>query len=321
MRILLAGVHRCGSTWVANVLARTPDLRTVYEPDEPNTDILGTIASDRLGRFPALQPTDESSQYTTVWEVAFAGGWPWGPTPMRRRVGRLIRSVPAPVRSAGLTAVARASMRARARTPSEHVLVKSANCAFSLEWIEERFRPRIVVQRRSPLSVVASWIALDLEEDVSLAHNSSVQERWLQPLGIPTPPAGASRLVRVAWTVGLLSRALKETADRHPDWVLISHDQLCQDPVPGFIALCERLGLTWSAEAEEYLEASDRPGFVDKHRNPRRGPRAAGDATTSQRDAQAGRYAWRLSEDQIAEARSVLAPFQLGAWADETPSI
>jgi hypothetical protein len=237
----------------------------------------------------------------------------------------MIRSVPAPIRSAGLTAVARASMRARARTPSEHVLVKSTNCAFSLEWIEERFRPRIVVQHRNPLSVVASWIALDLEEeeDVSLAHNSSVQERWLRPLGISTPPAGASRVVRAAWTVGLLSRALKETADRHPDWIVISHDQLCRDPVPGFIALCDRLGLTWSFEAEEYLEASDRPGFVDKHRNPRGAPHApgSGDGTTSQRNAQAGRYAWRLSEDQIAEARSVLAAFQLGPWGADVPSI
>ena len=59
MRILLAGTHRCGSTWVANVLGRTKGIHNVYEPDEPATDILGTLSSDQLGAYPALAPADE----------------------------------------------------------------------------------------------------------------------------------------------------------------------------------------------------------------------------------------------------------------------
>src|SRR5437660_5680332 len=81
MRILLAGTHRCGSTWVANVLGRSHNVVNVYEPDSPETDILGTVTTNRLGKYPALRPGERSMWYSMVWDLAFKGGWPWAGVP------------------------------------------------------------------------------------------------------------------------------------------------------------------------------------------------------------------------------------------------
>jgi hypothetical protein len=317
MRILLAGTHRCGSTWVANVLGRTNGLHNVFEPDEPATDILGTISSDQLGAYPALTPTDESSRYSMVWDLAFAGGWPWRPSPRRRRVGRLIRKVPAPIRSRGLAALVRVSTVSRSRSRPAHILVKSANCALALEWIEQRYQPQVVIQRRNPLNLVSSWMALGIDGDASLAEDPVVQERWLKPLGIPVLGPGASHVANVAWTIGLLSIALKTTAERHPDWIVISHDELCKDPHPRFEALCKDLGLGWTPAAAAYLDAADRPTFVDGKRKPRkvRDELLPSQGLDSLRHRQVELYRRRLSNAEISEARAALARFPLGDWA------
>ena len=316
MRILLAGPHRCGSTWVANVLGRTPGIRNVYEPDEPRTDILGTLSSDRMGEFPVMVPSDVSPRYATVWDVAFSGGWPWRASPAKQRIGRVLRRVPPRFRAAGLSALARAASAARPRSPDTHVLVKSANCAFSVEWVVERYQPRVVIQHRSPLNIVASWLAVNIDADLSLAEDPVFRERWQEPFGLPDPPSSGSLVAGVAWTVGVQMVAFKVAAERHPDWIVISHDEFCRDPSGQFQGLCSRLGLTWNSEAAEYLAASDSPGFVDTRRNPRRAPdhAAATGATQSRRVGQADLYKRRLTGEQIEEARSVLAGLPLGDW-------
>jgi hypothetical protein len=316
MRILLAGTHRCGSTWVANVLGRTPGIRNVYEPDEPRTDILGTLSSDRVGEYPVLSPTDSFPRYATVWDVAFRGGWPWRPSPTKRRLGRVVRKLPPRVRSVALSGLARATTAARPAATTEHVLVKSANCAFSLDWVAQRYQPRVVLQHRDPLNTVASWMAVNIDADLSLAEDPNFRELWQAPLQLPEPPYAQSAVAKVAWTVGVQMVALKVTAERHPDWIVISHDALVRDPAPQFEALCGRLGLTWNDEAAQYLADSGKPGFVDTRRNPRKAPddAATTGTTPSRRNGTTDAYRRRLTEDQIDEARAVFSSLPLGDW-------
>jgi hypothetical protein len=163
-------------------------------------------------------------------------------------------------------------------------------------------------------------MALGIDGDASLAEHPVVQKRWLRPLGIPVLTRGASPVANVAWTIGLLTVALKTTAETHPDWVVISHDEFCQNPHQRFEALCKDLGLTWTAAAAAYLDASDRPNFVDRHRNPRKvsDELLSGEGAGSVRRSQEALYRRRLSKAEIAEARAVLASFPLADWAPET---
>lgn len=313
MRILLAGTHRCGSTWVANVLGQSPGIHNVFEPDSPYTDILGTVVRNRLGQYPALEPDQASAWYSMVWDLAFAGGWPWSRSPSARKLGRGLSRSPAAFRDHGVAVLARTvSTAVPQRAP--HVIVKSANCGFSLEWIARRYHPRVVIQRRNPLNIVSSWMALDIEPD--RLDEPAVQRLWLAPRGLERRADFTSKVGEVAWTVGVLTLALKETAARHPDWIVISHDDLSRDPYEGFTALFAQLGLPWTPRVRAYLEAADDPSFVVTGANPRSHPNAQTAAAdgTSRRAQQATQYRRRLTPAQVAEARSVLDELPLSDW-------
>ncbi len=313
MRILIAGTHRCGSTWVANVLGQSPGVHNVYEPDSPYTDILGTVVRNRLGDYPALEPGESSSWYSMVWDLAFAGGWPWSRLPSARRLGRGLSKSPAAFRDHGVAVLAQAvSVTLPQRQP--HVIVKSANCGFSLEWIARRYSPRVIVQRRNPLNIVSSWMALGIDPDP--LDDAAVGRLWLSRLGLTPPRNITSRVVQVAWTVGVLTVALKEAAERHPEWIVVSHDALSADPYEGFTALFAQLGLPWTPRVKAYLQATDDPAFVVTGANPRSHPNqqtGAGDGS-GRRMHQATQYQRRLTTDQVAEVRTLLADLPLGEW-------
>ncbi len=314
MKVLLAGTARSGSTWAANVMGHAVETRVVHEPDCPTADVLGAMAGGRLGEYPVLSADERSRTYNVVWNLAFAGGWPWDRVEGARVVGRRMVKIPPALRDAVITGLAVTTARLRSRP--QNVVVKSVNCAFSLDWISRRYRPTVVILRRNPLNVVSSWAVLGMGEDASLAENPRIAAEYLAPKGLTPPHPNGSLVTRAAWIVGLQTLALKAAAERHPDWIVASHDDLCVDPQDRFRALFERIGLGWSAAADAYLRTSDTPGFVAHGGTAGQHPNAvtATLETTSRRAQQATQYARRLSEDQVLEARTVLDAFRLGEW-------
>jgi hypothetical protein len=231
-----------------------------------------------------------------------------------RAAGRQLVRLPPSVRDAMIAGLALGTARVRARPPT--VIVKSVNSAFSLEWIAERYRPKVVVLRRNPLNVVSSWVVLDMATLWTIGDHREVEAAYLKPLRLDPPPVGCSAVTSAAWGVGLLTLALKRTIERHPDWIEVSYDDLSADPLPGYRELFSRLGLTWNDAVEDYLDRSDRPGFVVHGGNPKAHPNAvtATESNTSRRAQQATQYQRRLSDPEIDEARDVLDRFQLGSW-------
>lgn len=318
MRLLLAGTNRCGSTWVTNVLAKASGVVPVFEPDAPESDILGAVSAARIGKYPSLSPGERSAWYSMVWDLAFKGGWPWARMPSARRAGRGLARAPRWGRDYAVAALARTLAPVRRRP--EHVVVKSVNSALALEWIARRYRPRVVILRRNPMNVISSWYVLNLDGDPTLPSRPAVRARWLQPLGVPPLPGAASRITAIAWQVGTLMSVLRDTARRHPDWPVISYDDLSASPTPQFQSLFAQLGLPWNANAEAYLQAADDPAFavrgaaaVGKHPNERTGAGGTLARRVEQRDA----VSRRMSAAEIAEARAVLADMPLHDWAAE----
>jgi hypothetical protein len=173
----------------------------------------------------------------------------------------------------------------------------------------------VVILRRNPINVVSSWVVLNMWTEHTIGEHPLVRERYLRPLGL-TPPNGQSSSVSVAaWNVGLLTRALRDAAERHPDWIVASHDDLCVDPVPRFKSLAQRIGLHWTPAMEDYLRKTDDPAFAVHHGTPRTHPNAVTATTAASRRAeQATQYRRRLSREQVTEAQSVLNGFDLGDW-------
>jgi len=337
VRVLVVGVPRSGTTWVGRALGSMPGVAYVNEPDdevgggfEPGEErrVLGSAlrAKRNLSRFPALSPEEAAPEYERLWNAAFTIPERRSPpTDLARRARR--RAWRAVVngrtgrhqidewlvaRRWPRSALLRAGLACLAvpRTPSSgsrHVVAKSICCQFSMEWIQTRWHPRVLVVRRHPLNVLASWRDLGwLDERASrlhgyTLHESSTVRNLVGPsMGVPPLPPGATPLAQAVWHIGLLSTVLEDGVRRNPAWVVTTHEHLCTDPSTRLSEVSSALSLPWGEAGHRYLERSNRPGSGGELRR-----------VASQ---QADSWRRRLTPDQVEEANDMLGRFPIDAW-------
>jgi len=183
--------------------------------------------------------------------------------------------------------------RPRVAEPGRPVVVKSVMSALCLEWITDRFQPRVLVVERNPLNVLASWSELgyvrNRRETAALIVHA--RHRW----GVEPPAADAPHLALQAFVFAVLTSALREAADRHPEWVRATHEDLCVDTQVRFAALASELDLVWGDRATRFVTESDADGTPYR--------------TQRRTEEQPDRWRERLDADQVATIRAVLGRF------------
>lgn len=310
-RVLLVGAGRSGTTWAGRVLGCGGDTAYINEPDNVGINPSAAVQHDTLGfgPYPIIRSGDVAPQHAALWRMAFAGR-----LPMRlgfgRRIARIGLRLPTFVRNPLLTAFAGAVESTQ--TAKRNVIVKSIMVHFALEWVAEEFHPQVVIIQRDPLNVVSSWVAGNVFIGMDLPARSAIREEYARIVGEEAPPPGANPLDRTAWCVGLLTTVLATLAARHPDWHVITHEDLCADPRAEFRRLYSRLGLTWTDEAERFLERGylrtsfDRPDQVLRLQ----------DAGAVSQEV-TNRWKKRLSSVQVDEIHKVLDQFPARGWVRE----
>lgn len=138
------------------------------------------------------------------------------------------------------------------------MVVKSVYATFTVEWIAERYAPKVVVMERNLVNVVASWLALDIR--IGDLERSDAIGRLSDELQLPPHNPEAPRHERVAWCVAFLSVAMKHTVARHPDWLTVSHHRLVSEPEQEFSRIFASLALPWTDEASRRIIASNHRG-------------------------------------------------------------
>lgn len=315
--LLVVGVPRSGTTWVARVLAEATGADYVEEPDNHFRRPHAFRVKRALGKgeYPELRPGDEAPEYALLWRRALAPAddarnpEPKAAQGRRRLTTRLLAGATPAAVSAAIAEPVAASLRLRAvgalavpaatAASTRPRIVKSVHAALALEWILERFDAVPLVVVRDPLNVLSSWCELgwidQKRKDVLDELDPRSRAAFATRTGIAAPAADASPLARAAWLVGALTTSLLDAAERNPGWVVASHEALCESPPQAFRRLCSRLELPWSDGADELLTQTNRPGQGYEI-----------DRVSSELP-----HAWRtrLSEPEAAEAQSVLEPF------------
>ena len=255
-RILVSGLPRSGTTWLARTIAEAPGAIYVHEPDTIEVDPLAWVARRDLGFFPTLSPGDRADDYRLLWEFAFAGGWPervrW---PQWIRNGAAKRQLPFELRAALLRFGAR---RIIARGPiTEHQVVKSVFSVSTLEWLAEEFHPTVIVTWRHPLNLVPSW-----QERGWPVHEYRIRPVVEARFGgtdvWPLPTEGD--VERFAWAACAESVLALETAASHGDWIVVGHEQHCLDPLRAFETLFQHAHLQWTDRVADALLGTNRDG-------------------------------------------------------------
>ena len=308
-RILLAGSPRSGTEWTAGVLSSGPGARSLLEPDNINTGAGAHAASPGrtdFGAFPVLRPGDESPGYRALWEMAFAGRVP-GRKGWLHPLARLVLSMPAPVRNATMGATASAIRGAPGRPRT--IVVKTVMAHFALEWVVAEIKPAVVVIQRDPRNMVSSWLEWNM--DGFDLHTRPAVRQACAELGLELPAVPSTHVGLTAWWVGLLSEVLGRLADRHADWIVVTHEDLCDEPETRFRDLFRRLGLEWTSSTMDFLRET---GYLSPIGHTDHGLGVThGDAATVRRQV-SQKWRQRLSDGQVSEIEDVLAGFPTRGW-------
>ena len=304
--ILLLGPPRSGSTWVSEVLAAVPNSLRVHEPDSDPHQPFALLAKAGIGRYPIIAAGDDAGRYGALWRAAFQSA----------ERGRGLRDVPARalLRSTDLATrnailfdtpdrrsrLVERGLRLTARPfspePADLHVIKSVHSPLAAGFVASLTDARVVVIRRNPLNAVASWLELGWLPQV--LGSGDAEERALgDELGAAPPGPDAPIEARHAWSYSALTRCLDVEAAEHPNWVVVQHEDLCNDPIGRFGDLFSRLGLDFDARIEATLASND----------------TAAEGYTTKRVAseQAERWKTRLDARQVELITSIAASLSI----------
>lgn len=337
--ILIAGLPRSGTSWVGEILSIAQGVDYRFEPDNEKVSPMGWVAKRRLHRFPYLRIEETAPDFEALWRCAFEGpaltirlngllgAW------FRLRTGGLERDVGmrcglvhqdealhgvAPGRkryaAADHALMARAArslldLGQRGSRPAGRVIVKSVHAPLCLDWLEHLAAPIIVIVVRNPYSLFASYRRLRMPDaQRNVLHQPSLRDELATLLdGLQVPPPNAPSAP--AFQIAAMYRVMADQLERHPQWIVVSHDELCRVPREGMKALYAAVGLEWGDAAERRLASLNRPGSGFQPR------RVTADQPTK----------WRteLSAEEVATIRRWTEQFGLEhvfeAWRIATP--
>jgi hypothetical protein len=306
--VVIVGLPRSGTTWTLTALSQDPGIRTAPERDNEDNNPSAIYAKRHLGRYPLLEPGDAAADYRRLWAWILSGATEH----RRQKWARLILGPAAKERifdgkrdaAAWLAGVVASNPRPGRATPGDPapttIVAKSIHAQLAVEWLASEFDITVLVLLRHPGNVLASWQQVKLKDgrNSTLETSAAIRERFGDPWGVPQP--GPDPVERMCWRIGLLTAVLEDAASRHPDWHVVTHEDLCVDPVAKFKVLCEQLGLPWTDQREEYLVDHNTPGEGFRLK------RVAEDLPNS--------WEHRLDDDALGTLQRVLAWFPIRNW-------
>ncbi len=307
--ILIVGLPRSGTTWTLRALAQNEGTKPLLEPDNEDKFPQAIHAKRGFGRYPVLEPGDQADGYRTLWDWILRGACEDRRSQLARHLlgpgaaGRIHDGRRDPVtRLAGWMARIPRPRPGGDGVDGSRIVAKSIHAQLATEWLATEFNVTVLLLLRHPANVLASWLEVKLKDarNATLETRPEIWSRYLEPWGVPLP--GADPVERVSWRIGLLTAAIEDSASRHPEWHLRTHESLCFDPVSEFRKLSAELGLGWGEASEAFLAENDTPGN--------------GYAVKRIASEQPGAWRRRLDSTQVATLRRALELFPIATWSD-----
>jgi Sulfotransferase family len=286
--ILVTGMPRSGTTWVGRVLCAGGGAGYLSEPFNLATSP-GTIRVPVDQWYPYVTE-DNEREIVGLLEPLLRFKYP-----LRRELPRCRTYVDL------LHTLRwwRGFLRNRGRRP----LVKEPHAVFSAEWFAQRLGSDVVVTVRHPAAVVSSWKRLDWSFDfANLLGQPALVRDLLGPLRADMERAldpSHDLVDRVALLWHVIYRTVADYRERFPSFQIVRQEDLSREPVDGYRALYEALGLPLGREAETMIVAAS-SGTNPKEPSVER-------PHETYLDSRATLTSWkrRLSDDEIDRIRNV----------------
>jgi hypothetical protein len=243
--ILITGSHRSGTTWVGRMIAASPSVFYIHEPFSLHHDTSGwDVRFDYW--FTYVYQQNEKEYYKYIKDlVEFRFN-------LRHKLGQCTN----------LEGVA-GQLKKYTRFTWYHLrgvrpILKDPIALFSAEWLFSRFNMDVVVMIRHPAAFVASIKEKNWTHPFSHFMNQpALMREYLQPFErtiIDFCQKERDIIDQASLLWNLTHYVILKYRKNHPDWIYMRHEDLSRNPVEGFRALLERLGVDRSEHVLETVK-------------------------------------------------------------------
>jgi hypothetical protein len=244
--IYVTGAPRSGTSFVGRILSWPLSVDLIFEPTDP---LVGIPGIERRYLYLRSQYNDQQKYeelLDRIFRYEFAYRSP-APRPGDGWFTRMRKRVIGPRGTIHL-------WLAKLNPFHSCAVIKDPDGCLLTEYFYVRYGVRPVVCVRHPTAFVASYLHLRMPWD--LPHLGSQPTLIEDHFGGDTSVFDVDPEDRVAGAAVLwlaLNRVLLEQCSRHPDWIVVVHEELCRAPVSIFRSLFERLELPWSRRVERAI--------------------------------------------------------------------
>lgn len=297
--ILVTGAHRTGTTWVGKMLVAGPQVAYISEP----LNVLHRPGVMRA-RVPhwyhyIAEPWDVPYLQALQETLAF-----------RYHLGTELLSLHSLHDAGRMGRDLLIFLRGRLRR--QRPLLKDPFAVFSIPWFVQRLGCRVVVTVRHPAGFASSLKRLDWPFDFRDLLAQPALMELLAEAGLATYRPEMERLAQLKATgqpddilgqASLLWRLVYQVVDRYrqmcPDLLVVRHEDLSLDPVPGFRTLYQQMGLDFTSKVKQTIlesSSSENPKELSNRK-----------VHAVRLDSRANLYNWkkRLTAEEIQRIRDL----------------
>lgn len=244
--IFVTGAPRSGTSFVGSILSWPLTVDLIYEPTDP---IVGIPGINRRYRYlPPQAPADD--QLARSLAGLFTYEFSYRSPPPRPDDGLFTRYRKRIVGPRGAVHL----WLAKHNPFHTCAVIKDPDGCLLTEYLFTRHHVRPVLCIRHPTAFVASYLSYhfpwdlpEISEQPNLIRDYFGGDTSLFEVNPEDQLAGTA----VLWLA--LNRVLLDQCSRHPEWILVVHEELCRSPVSTFRQMFERLDLDWSKRVERAI--------------------------------------------------------------------
>jgi hypothetical protein len=243
--ILVTGTHRSGTTWVGKMLAA--DALTAYISEPLNVLHRPGVFHTKVTHWYQYVCEENESQYLPAFEELMEFDY---------RLWDEIRSIRS---SKDFLRMGRDFLIFyNGLMRGQRVLMKDPFAVFSTLWFAKRLNCKVVITVRHPAALASSLKRLNwsfhfqelLNQPLLMRDHLEAYRDQMQSMK-PDDVIGQAALL---WK--MIYRSIHAASELNPDFIIVRHEDLSRDPVPGFHDLYRLLDLDFTRRVEKIILTS-----------------------------------------------------------------
>lgn len=290
MPIIIIGIPRSGTTWIAEIFKTVSQTLYLHEPDNEKSSVLAWLYKKDIHRFPYLTARDSNEEYEKMWRVILSGGYRLSINKFlkflffkRRRyaiesaigertslsyidgsIGDVIQGnvvSPYGVDEGSLLAwlVGQYFNENNEEYEKKRLVVKSVHAPLCAEWLASRFSMNMVIVLRNPYSLYASLRRMKIPDSF---RNPLAQKELCRDMSLYISRFSFHKnpFDHLIFQIMLMIKVLAVQIKLNQEWLILSHDRICMSPERNFLQIYNALGLEWSKRSVAKLDGLNKQG-------------------------------------------------------------